>query len=624
MTTRIQAALAIAAVLFLAITFAAIHPSAATPGCPPSHGNAINGQAYFFGSACPNCVNRCVECHGDPGAPCDPQLYDTCHYFCPHPEDPTKKVNMALYGAAKFALESFADGSMPMGPLSQQETLQMFKDLGITSSNGTPNEHALNDLAAYLAHADPRRYDLKGFLIEAGPLAPLLDVEVCSEYLPSANATAFGLSQIDPNTISYIVPNLLPGEYTVAPKPNGFDPPVRNVFFTFQASTIPGLACSTEIQPVNFSATGDVYCDATNGDDANSGRSWRTSKKSARAAMDAARAGEEIWVAAGKYVESITMKPGVALYGGFAGGESFREERRPEVNRAILDGNQKGSVVTILAGGGSDTRIDGFTIQHGNSSSVGGGIQIVCGDRASPIVANNVITDNRAAFAGGGIGVACAGRGLASPTITGNRITDNRADSRGGAIYVGDGVATMLNNMITNNRADAGGGVYAVNGLIANNAILENRSGADGGGGIYGVGAVQIINNTLVDNRALAGGGGAIELADSSALVVSNIIAFGSSGLRASHASPTLRNNCVFGNRDFDYSGVRPGSGDINADPQLAEPVRLRRTSPCIDAGDDGAVRAGWTDINGDPRILSVHVDIGADEAHIAAMSSRR
>ncbi len=36
---------------------------------------------------------------------------------------------------------------------------------------------------------------------------------------------------------------------------------------------------------------------------------------------------QEIWVAAATYVQPITLKSGVALYGGFAGTETAREQR---------------------------------------------------------------------------------------------------------------------------------------------------------------------------------------------------------------------------------------------------------------------------------------------------------
>jgi len=59
--------------------------------------------------------------------------------------------------------------------------------------------------------------------------------------------------------------------------------------------------------------------------------------------------------------------------------------------------------------------------------------------------------------------------------------------------------------------------------------------------------------------------------------------------------------NCIVSNPLF----VDVGSGDYH----------LQLTSPCIDTGSDALVPAGiTTDLDGNPRIVSVSVDIGAYE----------
>ena len=69
--------------------------------------------------------------------------------------------------------------------------------------------------------------------------------------------------------------------------------------------------------------------------------------------------GDQVWVAAGTYVGCITLKAGVALYGGFAGRETDLSQRDWTANVTILDGNQAGSVVTVPRGRRT-TRIDGL------------------------------------------------------------------------------------------------------------------------------------------------------------------------------------------------------------------------------------------------------------------------
>src|SRR3989304_2906804 len=113
---------------------------------------------------------------------------------------------------------------------------------------------------------------------------------------------------------------------------------------------------------------GTVYVSAS-GDDVNDGSSWAAAKRTVQAGLNAAVDGDQVWVAAGTYVERITLKAGAALYGGFVGNESDVSQRNWVANRTILDGNAGGSVVTSPIGATTSTRIDGFTIRTGKGAT---------------------------------------------------------------------------------------------------------------------------------------------------------------------------------------------------------------------------------------------------------------
>ncbi|MBN1489457.1 MAG: right-handed parallel beta-helix repeat-containing protein [Phycisphaerae bacterium] len=308
------------------------------------------------------------------------------------------------------------------------------------------------------------------------------------------------------------------------------------------------------------------------GDDANDGQSWATAKRTVQTGLNAAVSGEQVWVAAGTYVENITLKDGVALYGAFAGNEDPAifdlADRDFAANETILDGNSNGSVVTTAQGASETTRIDGFTIRNGIASSGGG---ICCSSYSCPTIANNTITANTASSSGGGI---CCSAG-SFPMIANNTITGNTASSSGGGIYCASSSApTIANNTIAGNSADSGGAIccdYYSSPTIANTIIAFNSSG------VYNAG----------------------------------------SGM------PVLRHNCVFGDGDYDYSGITDPTGtdgNISADPRLASVVygnvHIQPDSPCVDAGDN-AYALGDYDMDGQPRIqpASGTVDIGADES---------
>ena len=157
---------------------------------------------------------------------------------------------------------------------------------------------------------------------------------------------------------------------------------------------------------ISATASAAVLHVSTNGNDGNSGTSWALAKKTVQAAIDAANAGDEVWVAAGIYNEHITNKAvgdvavDVALYGGFDGSEGMRSERDIAANPTVLHGTNNGIVVTIKYGAGRTTRIDGFYITGGNKSATpgdpGGGIHMT---GSAPTIANNIIKGNLTSLA---------------------------------------------------------------------------------------------------------------------------------------------------------------------------------------------------------------------------------
>ena len=58
------------------------------------------------------------------------------------------------------------------------------------------------------------------------------------------------------------------------------------------------------------------------GNDGNDGLSWVLAKRTVQGALNNAVHGDQVWVAAATYAENISVRAGVQLYGGFAGGET--------------------------------------------------------------------------------------------------------------------------------------------------------------------------------------------------------------------------------------------------------------------------------------------------------------
>jgi len=327
---------------------------------------------------------------------------------------------------------------------------------------------------------------------------------------------------------------------------------------------------------------------------ANTGTSWTDAYTDLQSALTAAQSGDQIWVAAGRYVGNFTLALGVQVYGGFAGTENELTQRDWKINETILDGNQTGSVVTSPPGATATTRIDGFTITNGSGTvsglyAYGGGVYL---NNSSPTIANNMITGNSASYGGGGLYLWNS-----SATITNNAITGNSAYYDGGGLFLWDSSPMMANNTIA-----------------GNSTYWE-------GGGLY--------------------------LDSSSPTIANTIIAFNSSGVCQNSGTgiPTLQYNCVYGNGIYNYSHLTDPTGtdgNISADPMLvrnpsdggdgwgddpATPdvdeganddfgdLRMRAGSPAINAGDPGFVpQPGETDLDGHARVLCGRVDMGAYE----------
>jgi parallel beta-helix repeat protein len=313
-------------------------------------------------------------------------------------------------------------------------------------------------------------------------------------------------------------------------------------------------------------AAGTIYV-KWNSPSPDQGQSWDTAFHTVQAGVNAAVSGDEVRVAAGTYVESITLKDGIKLLGGYSGVGEERDRR---------------AFVTVLDGGGSDvvispntvtpsTLIDGFTIRNGGKG-------VVC-NNCSPTISNNTIL-----FCSDGI--YCPGH--ANPGVFSNKLSHNK------------GYGISIN--------------YYSSPLIANNMVLGNQAGGIG----VDTNCSPIITNNTIAGNGIAGG---IWWRGSSPMITNNVIAFNYAGLveRVHDSNPIYRKNCVFGNGTNYADGLLPGDGDIPADPKLASQaygnMHIIPGSPCIDAGDDSVVQSGWKDFEGQDRILGAHVDIGADES---------
>ena len=184
-------------------------------------------------------------------------------------------------------------------------------------------------------------------------------------------------------------------------------------------------------------------------------------------AIDIAMPGDTVQVANGTYRGSGNVNldfKGKAI--------TVKSRNGPEVCVIDCEGVDGVRGFYFHNGEGSDSVVDGFTVQNGNANGdftdgYGGGI--LCWG-ASPTIANMIIIECKSSGLGGGI--CCAG----SPTVINTIATRNESGGDGGGISCYGGSPKIINTTITGNLS--GKGIHFGNNTAAEltNTILWNNA----------------------------------------------------------------------------------------------------------------------------------------------------
>ncbi len=297
--------------------------------------------------------------------------------------------------------------------------------------------------------------------------------------------------------------------------------------------------------------------------------------------------GAVLCVASGPTIANCTMTGNSATYEGGALG--CTELSSPTIINCDIIGN------TATRGGGvscaydSSPRITNCRITHNAVSEQGGGIW--CYDHSSPMISWSSIEGN---VANEGGGVYC--EHWSSPKIVNCSIEGNTAWNDAGGIYSRlDSHPRVTNSAISgNSAARIGGGMLGYQhgrGTLTNCTIAGNMASHDGGGicGQYGAN-VTIYNCILWANAAPNGP----QIALLPFSIYSSVASVSYSDVQGGQAAIPVCSRCT-----LDW-----GPGNIDANPFFANPgtgdYRLWAGSPCIDAGDNGAVPPDIADVDGD------------------------
>jgi predicted outer membrane repeat protein len=406
------------------------------------------------------------------------------------------------------------------------------------------------------------------------------------------------------------------------------------------------------------------------------GTSWDNAYSTLQDALADASA-TEIWVAKGTYYPTeptdatdprsatFQLVAGVAIYGGFKGDETARDQRNWRVNVVTLSGDldqsgtQNDNDAYHVVTGASSATLDGVTITGGNANAssphnAGGGI---FNYSSSPTLSNVTISGNSATDSGGGIFNYSSSPTLSNVTISGNSATD----SGGGIFNDGNSDPTLSNVTISgNSTTGSGGGMYNYySSPTLSNVTISGNSATDSGGGIFTDKSNLTLTNVTISGNSASSGGGMFNQRVAPRLTnvtISGNSASSGGGIFNFSAGSEIHNSIIWGNGQaifnadyWPYSGFTishslvegsggsgswntdfgpDGGGNLDADPRFvaAGPLapstggnlRLRAGSPAINAGDNSFVPAGsTTDLDGNPRIVGGRVDMGAYEFQV-------
>lgn len=329
------------------------------------------------------------------------------------------------------------------------------------------------------------------------------------------------------------------------------------------------LACASP-------AWADVCRVTADGSAANDGSSWAMQAMDLQTALADLRC-DEIWVAAGLYKPvvpadmsdvtlaerqvSFRVRPGTAVYGGFAGTEAHRADRDPDTRLTVLSGDIDGNDVTNAEGvvervndlrgrnsfhvvfmdgtAGSpivaSTVLDGLVITAGYADyhSMGehpdqNGGALYCdgagvGNECSPLLANLTVTGNRqsrgAIYSGGANG------GVSSPILANITFTANSGN--GGAMY-NDGSEGGTSSPVLSHVTFDGN-------CCGNGGAMYNNAGDGGNSSPF------LIDTVFIGNRADYRGGAVYNDAS-----------------RGGVSSPKLQNVSFTNNSVLSFAGFAP------------------------------------------------------------------
>ena len=312
-----------------------------------------------------------------------------------------------------------------------------------------------------------------------------------------------------------------------------------------------------------------VFYVATNGNDSADGHSWGTAKQTVQGGVDATLAGDTVIVSNGVFATGTRVTPG------------YSTSNRVVITNSIVVQSVNGASFSSIVGASNGDTLASVRCVYMTAGTLAG--FTLTGGRAPKVSANAQDNSGGGAFATGGT--------LSQCTLSGNS-----AANYGGGAYGG----TLNNSLLSGNSASGVGGTGGGGACVAtlNNCALTGNSSLNGGGSLF-----STLNNCTLSGNSANNGGGSYADTLNNCIVYFNTDASGFPNYNGS----TVNSSCT--------TPLPSGAGNIANNPLFVATnnFHLSASSPCINAGNNGYSQ-GATDLDGNPRIFSGAVDMGAYE----------
>jgi RHS repeat-associated protein len=344
------------------------------------------------------------------------------------------------------------------------------------------------------------------------------------------------------------------------------------------------------------SSKGILYVNKNISSGMHNGQSWETAFDNLSDAIrvaDGSGCYSQIWVAAGIYsprsLKPFTVQGNSSIYGGFHGNESSIDERdfTDSANITILSGDiddDNDGDCDYVVDARDNSVVDGFYIQKGRKGGV------LLRDSSGTISHCWISNNGSGAIEDASIGVRYSGdsgiylSGLTNAQIINCMIYSNH----------GQGIAIWKVNL-----------TQIVNPRIRNNTIVDNERW-----GIYIFGGTTTVTKCIIWGNTGDHEGVQACMHQFVGCIPYNCY------IECYHDYLDPSNSAIYTKDSKDpHNSFGNGVGGLNDFDVTRGGYHLKPDAQSIDAGDDSSGIGEYeTDIDGEPRIIGVGIDIGADE----------